>query len=318
MRADVYTAYQTLLIKLEAGGAQGWGVMTVRQVIARMMPQTYDETGLYYYGLRYPNSPQGVTLGSFDLMPGMILRVVSNDYLAVNNSSVEYLNGYLNTANADYEIGSYYQGNNWLLGFDSFISALVSKGALTVDTPTIDTTSAATVRESPGADAADLYFSGFTQPFYRVFVPTKLSNATAQGTTVTTANFMIAAAINYTALSTMNNVVSTTNMLAYFRGRVVLKAFIRIYVNGIEKVVPVGTSLQNILESLGRDVPYTTTALQGISLQRSLGNAVLDTTVPFNAGASYNVRVDWQQLEQYSPGYTGLAVPLVHGDIITI
>jgi hypothetical protein len=141
---------------------------------------------------------------------------------------------------------------------------------------------------------------------------------TGVGTTFTPSNFVLAAAPSYRTLQTTVNYPTGSNpTVAYFRGRSVVKLCIRVFINGVEDVVPIGTTVTNILERYGRQVPSAGVAFGGVQLQRASALAV-NATAPFDAGASVPVRLDWNTLSVYGPANTALSLPLLHGDRLTI
>lgn len=323
IRSDVQTDYITFLEAAEGTAFfTPWGISVIQEAIARHMPQTFAETLYYNYGLdlatsvsnRYPHA---------DLRPGMVLRVMPSDYIVVPGSdrdgnAMNYLNGYTNSAPIDYDIGSYTTGTNgvnWMVGFDAFLSQLVAGGALTVGPP--PTTFAPNVGGI--AEAADLYF--LQQPFYRLFSPTtllppSLLTPTGPGATTPAPQFNLAAAASYTLLeATSNGASSNTN--TYFRGRAVIKLCIRVTINGNEAVVPIGTTVANILERAGRVPPKSGLTLTDLSLERAIGQTDSFDNASCQAGRSYAMRFDYQALVAYGNGQSALDLPLLHGDILT-
>ena len=309
IRASVQTAYIEFLKAAEKAGVSPWGISVIQEAIARHMPQTFAETLYYNYGL-------DLAKGYADLRPGMVLRVMPSDFMAVpgydrNGNAMNYLNGYTNSAPLDYDINSYYaHDSNWLLGFDAFISQLVAGGALTVNAPP--------TRLAPNvggiAEAADLYSPLFLQPFYRLFFPTTLLTPTGPGSTEPSSQFNLAAAASYSDLDKTTNTAANN---AYFRGRAVIKLCIRVTVNGNESVVPIGTTVAHILERAGRMPPKSAIRIEGLSLERAIGQSDSFGNASCQAGRSYAVRFDSQALTAYGNGQSALDLPLLHGDILT-
>lgn len=311
VRPDVWSACTTLLTQAESGGASPWGIVQLQQVISRLMPQTFAETLLYAYGL----SPTG---GSADMRPGLVLRVASSAFdLMPSNRPPAYASGYADGPSLDYEVGDYLDGAPqpadaaWLLGFDSFLSWLTANGAITVPVPE----SSGGV-QSGGAEAADLYYPAFRQPFYRLFFPVQLQPATPPAEPQTSRQFTLAAAATYRAIAASGPTPSPGVAVAYFRGRSVLKLAIRITVNGAEQLVPVGTTVGNVLDRLARRPPRAATELLGLTLERGLGPAVLDPA-HYDAGAYARVRLDYGGLLTFDQR-DALSLPLLHGDRLTL
>jgi hypothetical protein len=314
IRSSLKDSYTSLLLAAERQGATPQGIYVLQQVVARLMPQTFAETLFYAYGL-LPTSQHA------DLRPGMILRVGFGAFnLLPGNKPPVWAIGYSGGGAVDYEIGDYFDDTNnaWLVGFDAFLGWLVSSGILSVPAPTSDTSPGPAFSESGAADAADLFFPAFRRPFYRLFFPSSLQSATLPAQSLTMQQFTIAAASTYTILNNATAWPSSGVSVAYFRGRAVVKLCIRVVLNGVEEVVPIGSTVGNLLDRFARRPPSTSIALRGLSLERALGPAILDPTAPYNAGAAYRVRFDWNQLATFGTGRDVLALPLLHGDRLTI
>lgn len=289
------------------------GISLLQQAIFRYMPQTFQETLYYAYGLNFPGA--GAGSASVDLRPGMVLRVAVDTYQALTgSSSLQWSTGYTGGSVLEYDVGSFIDtSGNWNLGFDNFIGQLVAAGALTVSPPPFHES---TQQEAGIADAADLYFPGFRTPFCRLFIPTALATPNEACPTDTPKSFVLAAAPTYDALTTVVNTPDGTNPVAYFRGRAVVRVCIRISLNGNEIVVPVGTTVANLLERLGRLTPPATAQLKELIVKRALGPVVLNPAQPLSPSASYQVRFDWKTQPEYAPGWNALSLPLLPGDSI--
>src|SRR6185295_9334205 len=100
----------------------GWRM--VQDAISRAMPQTFAESLFYAYAFK-PNE------GYIDLRPGMLLRAdfESYQYLGADQTN-KFINGFVSTSNAVYDVGSYVTANNqWLTGFDAFLSLVTQTGS---------------------------------------------------------------------------------------------------------------------------------------------------------------------------------------------
>jgi hypothetical protein len=298
----------------QPGGASPSGILLLQQAISRVLPQTFQETLYYGYGLSFPSPDTGDTIGYADLRPGMVLRVAADPYQTITeNPSLRWSTGYVGGPVTDYDVGAFIDSTGaTTTGYDSFIGQLVAGGALTVPPPPRQTQQAGGV-----ADAADLYFQDFRTSFYRLFVPTRLASASEPSPTATPSNFVIAAAATYTALTTAGNVPGGASPVAYFRGRAVLRPCLRVTLDGNELVVPVGTTVGNLLERAGRLPAFAAMPVKGLTVRRALGPAVLDPTAPLSTNASYPIRLDWKTLAAYSPGWTAFALPLLPGDTVS-
>jgi hypothetical protein len=319
IRPGLRTDYVTFLQAAESAGAEAWGISVLQQAISRWMPQTFAESHFYAYGLSLDGGPG---TGSVDLRQGLLLRAGFADYTNVWSGDADsWLNGFGGGSPADYDIADGMSGaGSWQLSMDAFIATLTASGAMTVAPPatTVPAATAAGV-----ADAADLFFPGFPRPFYRLFFPRQLGSPTGTGSISTAANFALASAASYTALSSAAPVPGVTTPVAYFRGRAVLRLMIRVLVNGAEVVVPLGTTVGNVLDRYGARPPATAIALAGVTLERAAGPglAVLGanprlSSLIYDGAARQQVRLDWSTMAAYGGPVDATSLPLLHGDRI--
>lgn len=315
LRSGLLKAYVAFLQALESAGAAAWGIIAVQDALARVMPQTFEESLYYAFGLSLPSPDTGATLGSVDLRPGMILRVAASPFQTLSStaSDLKWSNGYVAGPTVDYPVGQFVDSSGSIsTGWDAFVGQLVSGGALSVNPPPAHDS---TQQMGGVADAADLYFPAFIAPFYRLFSPSALASASDPAITTTTNNFTLAAAASFTALNSASNVPGGTVPVAFFRGRAVPKACLRVTLDGTPLVVPVGTTVANLLALAGRMPVPAALPVHGVRVLRGLGAAVLDPTAALGTGA-WPLRLDWSGLGNYAPGWTPLAVPLLPGDAV--
>lgn len=315
-RGALADAYRKLLSTAETNGATPRGILALQQAVARLMPQTLDETLYYSYGLS-----RG---GSVDLRPGMVLRVAFSTFdLTAVSGAPPWSSGYAGGTVLDYEIGDYAgAAGSWLVGFDAFVDWLVARGALTVPAPqTPAAPTAGGTTQSGGADAADLSYPLFSQPFYRLLVPSTLQDAAKPVNSWTNQQFTIAAAAKWQEIDAATAAPGGGVHVAYFRGRAVLRACIRVEVDGAEHVVPVGTTVGNLLDRVARRPPWASLALRGVRLYRAPGSSVLPGLAVFDPAAGYDaaamsrVRLDWPGSTAWPAGpQDALSLPLLHGD----
>lgn len=317
-REQLQQDYVTFLLKAEAANVSPYGIWMLQQAIARALPQTFAETLFYAYGFNPTSAAQGLlTAGTVDLRPGTILRVSANAFQNVPGESGAAQSEFSGAAPLDLDVTSYLSGGARVAGFDAFIAQLAIAGVLIVDRPTIDPTSWA----QPGvADAADLFFTEFQQPFYRLFMPSSLQDAWGTGSNLPVNNMALVAAQSFTLLSQSGNTgVDVPGMAkAYFGGRSVARVCIRVMVQGNLLIVPIGTTVGNALEMCALRPPSTGVALQGVTLMRSLAGMVTNPSAPIDAGAAYRVRFDWKTLAIYGFAADALDLPLLHGDVLTV
>lgn len=278
------------------------------------MPQSFDESLYYAYGL-------SATSGSVDLRPGTILRVASGSFdLTAVSAAPTWSSGYAPGPVVDFPIDDYYDGAGgpWRVGFDAFLAWLTANGVLIVPAPQTTTSglppSAGDVLETGGAAAADLFFPDFRRPYHRLLVPDYLQPATPPSVSRTGQQFAIAAAGSWAAIDAATPTPGGGVAVAYLRGRTVVTLCIRVSVDGLEQVVPVGTTVGNLLDGLGRRPPATATPLAGLRLERALGPVVLDPTAAYDASAGERVHLDWNGLVSWAGGRDALSLPLLHGD----
>ena len=317
IRLSLQSAYVSFLKTIEKPtgnnpppGITPYGISLVQAAIAAVLPQTFPEQLYYNFGL---STTSGSGAGYVDLRPGMVLRIMASDYINIpQNGLPSWINGYAGGTVLDLEIGSYTSGANWLTGFDGFLNTLSAGGALTVSPPAL---SSASYVQAGIAGAADLYFPQFIQPFYRLFFPGSLSTPWSNGSNATNANFALAAAPNYTSLQA-TTVDPTKNPTAYFRGRAIVEVMIRVQVDGNPRLVPVGTSLGQLLEQLGLRPAATSPLLDQVRVIRSLASVIASTTPSQAQAPLQEINIGWNGLQTYGmgTGSNALSLPLLCGD----
>jgi trimeric autotransporter adhesin len=313
IRSQIQTDYVRFLEAAETNGASPWGISVLQQAISRWMPQTFAESHYYAYGLSLAGGPG---TGSIDLRQGLVLRVGFANYTNVwSGDANSWLNGFGGGSPNDFDVADGVSGNGaWQLSMDSFVAMLTASGAMTVSPPDKNPTTGASAGV---ADAADLLFPSFPNPFYRLFFPGQLENPTDTGSTSAVANFALASAASFTDLISL----ATTLPLVYFRGRAVLRLMIRVRVNGAEVVVPLGTTVGNVLDRYGVRPPATGVQLTGVALERASGPglAVLGPSSPppslnYDSATRRRVRLDWSTMATYGGPVDATNLPLLHGD----
>jgi hypothetical protein len=313
IRDTLQSAYRDFLSAAEAAGVTPWGIQVLQQAISRAMPQTFVETLYYAYGLSLAlQAPSGA--GYADLRPGMVVRVGSANFLdPAVVPPPEHLAGFMPGGFADYDVSSLSTGPGtpWTASLDAFLGQLAANGIVAIEPPP-----GSGANEGGMADAADLLFPEFRQPFYRLFFPATLQSPSGPGSSLTAQNFAIAAARTYDLLQLTRNTPVPGSPVAYFRGRAVVRLCIRVFVNGVEQVVPIGTTVGNLLERYAAQLPSAALHIGGLTMKRSRGLVVADPQSA-EAGASYPVRFDWKTLQLYGAAYDALSLPLLHGDQVT-
>lgn len=318
IRGDVVAAYQTLLTKLVQLNVTPLGWRMVQDAISRAMPQTFAET--LYYGCAFVPGD-----GYIDLKPGMLLRAdfESYQYLGPDQTVSEFVDGFVSSSSAVYDVGSYVTSDNqWLTGFDAFLSQVTQSGS-TVPAPQSDGSTS-----SGGGGIVDLYYAQFRKSYVRlVYPPQLLGDRTAEARTPF--NVAVLAANDYPALATATQNLRNAQPLpsgvaaTYLRGRTTLSACIRVWLDNQPLVVPVGTSVGNLLENMGRRPPIVIPQsgapgiqLSGIVVERSVGYAVTDPN-DYSMSKGIPIRLDWNKGMAYSATTDWLNLPLLPGDRIT-
>jgi len=314
LRTALREAYVAFLTAAEKAGVVPAGIALLQQVIARAMPQTFDETLYYAYGF-------DATTRWVDLRPGITLRVLADPYLNVpGTSSMPLLNGWMGGAAMDFEVQSYTVVDSvrrtlgWQIGLDAFIARMAATGALTVTVPRVSGDT-----QGGFGDAADFFYPAMRTAFARLFVPGTLPRPSEFLGGVNTADaFTIAAAPTFAALVGSKNLPSK-NPVGYFRGRSVVRPMLRVALDGVEEMVPLGTTLGGLLDRRAARPAPAPARLRGLRLERAAGAVVVDATAPMRAGESRRVRVDWKTLPVFArTGGDALALPLLHGDRVVL
>lgn len=314
IREAVKSDYASLLSALAASWTpRGWHVF--QDAVGRAMPQTFPET-LYYGCGFYPSD------GYVDLRPGAILRIAPEAYQYVGPSAhhADLIDGHVGTGVAEYEIGAFPDGTGrWLTGFDAFLAGITEQGTVV---PNPQTTPAGNV--AGGGGAIDLYYPAFRQPFFRIVYPPTVLGAADPGDPAPGSNAAIVGAGDYATLETATEAIRRDGSIVsgavatYLRGRATLTACMRVWVDGEPLVVPIGTTLANVLDSLGRRPPVTDQLpVDGLTLVRGPGAAVIDAaaaTAGYDAAGGQAVRLDWSAGPLSSSGLDRFELPLLPGD----
>jgi hypothetical protein len=318
IRSGILASYQTLLANLVQLQITPLGWRMVQDAISRAMPQTFAETLFYAYAFVAGD-------GYIDLKPGMLLHVdfESYQYLGPDQTVSAFVDGFVSTSSAVYDVGSYVTSDDkWLTGFDAFLSLITQSGS-TVPAPQTEGSTA-----SGGGGIVDLYYAQFRKPYVRlVYPPQILSGQTAEARTPF--NVAVLSANDYQTLASATQSLRNAQPLpngvsaTYLRGRTMISACIRVWLDEQPLVVPVGSSVGNLLENMGRRAPIVIpqsgnpgVPLSGIVLERSFGYAVTDPSV-YSLSTGTPIRLDWNQGMAYSPTTDWLNLPLLPGDRIT-
>ncbi len=308
IRTALQLSYQNFLIAAENAKVSAYGIAVLQDAIARHMPQTFAESLYYAYGFTVPNATLPVKQTRYEVRPGMVLSVSSASYQRPAASGSDPLvNGYALTAVTHFDV-QVYAGANFLPGIDSFISQLAALGAITVNPPTQKGAGSAGI-----AAAADVYYSQFAQSFWSVLVPKALQSASDVESSQWVQQFVLASSASYSDL--VNTVTPPgATPAVYFRGRSVLTPGLRISVNGSERIVSVGTTVGNVLTSIGRR-PGAAAQPTTVQLLRGSGAARRGDALSVSAQA---VRFDWRGIGSWGLAQDSFDLPLLPGDAIDV
>ena len=237
--------------------------LALNEAVSRSIPQTFDESLYLAYGLRFDK-------GYLDLRPGLVLRAEYESYQLVSANPSDVLAGFVTTGVADYEVASYDNTGAWTNGLDAFLAPLASRGGIEVPDPT-----------GPGGDqlygsggVLDLFARRLRLPYARLVYPKRFLESQRNGSTLPQQNCVLLAATTLADLDAATDKVrraaapGNTVNAAYLRGRTVLRALVRISVNGESRLVPVGTTLGNLLASEGRRPVAAPVPLTGVTVRR--------------------------------------------------
>ncbi|MFC5889730.1 hypothetical protein RMN57_32890 [Kitasatospora sp. CM 4170] len=298
-RPDVIGRWAELLAELQPLGITPYGVAALTEAVSRSMPQTFAETLYFAYGLRFDR-------GFFDLRPGLVLRVEYEAYQIAPGGQGDPLSGFVTTGVADYEVASYENAGTWTNGLDAFLAGLARQNG--VDVPNPSGPAAGQLYGSGGV--FDLFAKALRLPYARLVFPRTLLPTTTPGSLWPQQNAVLLSAATLDALDAATENVRRQDppgsgvAAAYLRGRAVVRAMVRISVNGASRLVPVGTTLGNVLASEGRRPSAVPVPLSGVTMHRPRTAAALDGP----AG-------DWPVLPGWRPrDPAALGLPLLHGD----
>ena len=303
-RVDVIQAWLAFVKKLQNPdlGASPAGIFALTEAVSRAMPQTFRESLYFAYGLQFDR-------GCFDFRPGIIIRVEYESYQFVGSGDSADNAGFVTTAVADYDVASFESNSRLLLGLDAFLGPLATLG---VKVPVPRPLSGG--RMSGGGGVIDTFMPTVQAPFVRVVYPKSFLESTTSGTLFPQFNAVTLAASTVDALEIATDNVRKGNppgagvAAMYLRGRTVVRPMVRVEISGETRLVPLGTTVGNVLAATARRPPPVAIPLVGVRMRRARAAAVIDGTAP-----DWTVRLDW------SPGDPArLDLPLLHGDVLDL
>ncbi|WP_432046494.1 hypothetical protein [Streptomyces asiaticus] len=299
-RPDVIGEWKAVLARLEPLTITPYGIAALTEAVSRALPQTFAETLYFAYGLEFDR-------GCFDLRPGIVVRVEYESYQAVPGSQSQPLSGFVTGAAIDYEVASYDRSGVWSNGPDAFLSALTRQGVIVPD-PSAPPPAG---QQFGGGGVLDLFTRRMQLPFARVVYPPTVLDTASPGSAFPQQNAVVLAGRTLSALEAATENVRHSNppgagvASAYLRGRTVIRALIRISVSGAPRLVPLGTTLGNVLAGEGLRPPAVRVAPRGVTLHRARGAAMR----PDGPSGDWRVITGWAD---YDPAV--LDLPMLHGD----
>lgn len=299
-RPDVIAGWAALLAQLQPLGITPYSVAALTEAVSRSMPQTFDETLYFAYGLRFDR-------GYFDLRPGIVLRVEYEGYQIAPGAQGSPLSGFVTAGVADYEVASYDNSGTWTSSPDAFLAGLTQRNGVDVPNPSGPDKG----QLYGGGGVFDLFAKALRLPYARLVYPRTLLPTTSPGSSWPQQNAVLLAAATLGALDAATENVRRQDppgsgvAAAYLRGRAVVRAMVRISVNGASRLVPVGTTLGNVLAGEGRRPSAVAVPLNGVRMHR-----------PRTAAASFDgARGDRPVVPGWDPrDPAALDLPLLHGD----
>jgi hypothetical protein len=315
VRASLRQTYRSFLTTVEQTGVMPWAIRLVRQIIAEAMPQTFDETLYYRYGVW-----RDTTLRLLDLEPGLQLKISGAFYQLIRGGSQDPLNGFIAGGGETYSIaeavpdgfgGTLPAGPARTLTVDAFLSLLFPGG-------TGATTNIA-------AGSIDFFQSGNRQTYYRLFYPSSFPDSSSVGSSQITSNIAVIGAATWQILESVTDQYAQTGFFppsgnyfsAYFRGRTMLSPLIAVTVGGAPRWIPLGTTLRQILCALGLGVWTGSAGGETAELLRPV-SSLFDE--PFGGKTLRFEPVDLSDaaVAALNPPLWPLDLPLLGGDTISV
>lgn len=316
-RVPLRDSYATFLSAVEDAGAYPWAIGLIRQLIAGAMPQTFEETLFYRYGLWRDDSIRIV-----DLMPGTRLRLANALYQTVTGGTSQAKNGFVATGGETMDLvdaipqgggGTLPAGAKRSLSVDSFLSLIYPGGGQANPAPVV------------AAGPIDFFAGTNRQAYYRLLYPTSFLSSGSTGSATITDNIALIGAATWKILAEVTRQYATSGTLpaglnyyaAYFRGRSSITPLINVSVQGEPRWVPLGTSVRQLLSSQGLAPVFGGNGGEALAMVRPSAN--LFTYGAADPGLSLDpVGLGNQDLNGATPSSWPLDIPLVGGDQVAL
>lgn len=204
----------------------------IRDIFSRLLTTTEADRIWYMAGIDMS------ALKRADILPGMTMRVESAQYMPQTRSTADYLAGYVPSSVADYTIGldgGYLTASPYLnktLGHFPYMSEPYANPMF-------------------HASAGGLDFNNIDmkQPFWALSYPEEFPRSESESNLYTTANTVLFALPKFIDTLTLDSEIQYHMV---FRARCTVSLFCTIFVNSAPRLIPVGTTVGDLLSSLGR------------------------------------------------------------------
>jgi hypothetical protein len=317
VRSDLRSSYIAFLNAVESvdQGVYPWAIGLIRQIIAEAMPQTFQETLYYRYGLWRDDA-----LRVFDLTPGARLQVSNALYQSIVGGTSEK-NGFLALGGETFDIsavipqgggGALPAGVQRSLSVDAFLSLIYPGG---------DPVAGGVV----AAGAIDFFTGDNRQAYYRVFYPPSMFGSGSNGSTAPTSNVALIGAATWRILSDVTDYYAQTGAFpttanyvsAYFRGRAAMTPLVNVTIQGEQRWAPLGATVRQLLAAQGLAPYFGGDGGAAVEMRRASANLFPYPTP--GAGLSLDpVDLANTDLNGASPSCWPLDMPVVGGDSVTL
>lgn len=208
----------------------------ILEMITRCACYNVEDSLYFHCGLRPVNDSgkENENQRCVDVRPGFTLRLEQEMYMPKAQISGDDAAGFIGTHTAEYQV-SLAQGQEMqYLEFDSFISQM--------DEEIYPPVSGSEVSPA-GGGIIDLCAVRMRAPFYRIQYPKAMFSSDAEPDIYEENHVLLAADPGWKYAPVQSYLM--------FRGRSALTLLIAVVVNGMEKRVPVGTTLRKLLNTMG-------------------------------------------------------------------
>lgn len=303
-KRTVLEDYKNFMKKAEESGMTASGLYRLMEIIGRALPQYFEEALRLAYGFEPEKA-------SISLVPGMILRADMQAYRYGASDDKERTSGFLASQRLEFPVNLRKSENNQeVLYFDPFLFWLVNNNGMEVELPKVTAGASEIGRVGQGiGGTVDMGSKNLLHSFLRLAYPQTYLIRTFKGSAWYQDNAVLVAAESYSkSLTEAENArsgaqVSQDTAVTYFLGRSAMTPCIAVNYNGARLVVPVGTTLGDIL--IQNAFPHDEGRMY---LTRHLGGCGI--LQDGEVRRSVQIRTDWKRNQHQKD------IPLLHGDSI--